>query len=114
MDIIVYDKWYDKNDAIEHFLDVFYSKNLTFLASDLLDKGVELNDLQQSLKKAIIAAKTLDLNISHHFKPVYTHKNNLLLKDFKLSKLGFVLVMLNANPNNVLIANLQLALAKMF
>jgi hypothetical protein len=114
MGIVVYQKWYNKGDAIEHFIDMFYTKNLTFLASDLLDKGVELKDLNKSLNKAMTAAKTLDLEISHHFKPIYTQKNNHILEDFKLSKIGFVLVMINCNPKNKLIANLQLSLAKMF
>ncbi|MEW4923794.1 hypothetical protein [Algibacter sp. 2305UL17-15] len=112
MEIIVYQKKYETANAIKHFMDMFYGKEMTYLASNLLNKDFDLEDINGAIKKAIVATETLHLEVSQHFRSLYTHREGQLVKDCKLSKLGFALVVLNANPKNKYVANLQLALAE--
>ncbi|TNJ41905.1 hypothetical protein KFZ70_02775 [Tamlana fucoidanivorans] len=113
MNIILYNKSYTQ-PSIHSFLDALYSNNMPYLASDLLEKGLLVSDITQGIKKALMVMRRLSLDVDQHFKPFYSQHNDGLMKDCKLSKLGYALVLLNLNANNAYIANLQLTIADYF
>lgn len=99
---------YASNDSLDQFLDVLFYREMKYFASDLLEKGLSPEEIQQAVNRAMLAGKTAGLVIRQHFTIVYTQFQGGLLKDCKLSKLGYALVLLNARPSSPVVANWQL------
>lgn len=114
MDVIVYHNAYDANDSLEQFLDVLFYQEMHYLASDLLDKGLSPDDINQAINRAMLAAKTAGVELRQHFIPIYTDIKGSLVKDCKMSKLGYGLLLLNANTANPMVANWQRQLLEHF
>ena len=111
MSIIVYHKEYNASQSFENFLDLLYARQMRYLASDLLNEGLSPADIQTAIRRAITAGKNSGLNIRRHFAPFYTEKNGVLISDCKLSRLGYALVLLNADPEAPNVARWQVKVA---
>lgn len=107
-DVILFQDRYDSNDSFDQFLEVLFYREMKYFASDLLKKGLNLEDIQEAVSRAILVGKTAGLDIRQHFSLVYTPFQGGLMKDCKLSKLGYAMVLLNARVSNPAIANWQM------
>lgn len=114
MEIIVYHDRYYSEDSLEEFLDVLFYRGMDYFASDLLDKGLTPKDLSEAIKRSMLAGKTAGLELRRHFIPVYTQFEGALVKDCKLSKLGYALLLMNANVANPVVANWQVQVLERF
>ncbi|EPR66345.1 hypothetical protein ADICYQ_4479 [Cyclobacterium qasimii M12-11B] len=70
-----------------------------FLASDLLYKGLSPQQIHDAVVKAMKVAKSSKMNIREHFKPVFSSIDKEVISDCKLSRLGYGLVLMNAETN---------------
>ena len=112
MNIIVYQKKFAPSNFSDEFLDNYFSAQMKYLASDLLDKGLSPGDITIAIQEAISCGQTAGLNIRQHFYPLYTYRKGSLVKDCKLSELGYGLVLLNANVKFPIVANWQIKLVE--
>ena len=109
--MIIFQKQYPNNDAVQGFINSVYQKSMTYLASDLLEKNVRPEDIKLAVKKAILSIEKAGINSKKHFLPVISVKNGESFLDCRLSKLGYSLVLLNAEPKSEYIANFQVKVA---
>ena len=110
MNITIYSKPFH-NDGFEKFLESVYERELKFLASELSWFGLSYSDdLTKAIERAIKICHAAHVSIKQNFKPVYICDNGQLICDWRLSTLGKKLVLLNANPANPIVANLQIQL----
>lgn len=114
MEIIVHHNDFTINSSLDNFLDLLFTSQMKYLASDLLKEGLSPTDIQRAIKRAITIGDTSGLEIRQHFTPIYTQINGELVKDCKASKLGYAMILLNARPDNVIVSNWQLKLLNNF
>jgi hypothetical protein len=111
MEVIVFQRQYSNSDAVQGFINSVYQKGMTRLASDLLANNVHPDDIKLAVKKAILSIEKAGINSKKHFQPVISVKNGESFLDCRLSKLGYSLVLLNAEPKSEYIANFQVKVA---
>ncbi len=99
--------------VLDDFLQTFYSRQLNFLASDLLDKDYSPEDIVVALKKAMKICRKAGMDVDQHFMPLYTGRDGTSICDCKLSLVGYRLLLLNANPDNPATAAFQMKLLKL-
>ncbi len=114
MEVVIYRHKSDLQESLDNFLDQYFSSQLKFFASDLLDEGLTPYAISEAIDRAIVAAKTSGLEIRAHFIPLYTQSNGRLVKDCKLSHLGYALVLLNADVQVPIVAKWQVKLLQDF
>ncbi|WP_281542232.1 hypothetical protein [Maribacter aestuarii] len=95
-------------DSIENFMDFYYSLRLRFLASDLLYKGLTPKQISDAVLKAVNVGKSSGMNIRAHFKPVFSSIEKEIITDCKLSRLGYGLVLMNAETKLSVVGKWQL------
>lgn len=109
MDLLIYKQEYDLADSIDNFLDFYYNIQMPYLASDLLNKGLWPEQISDAVLKAMKIGKSSGIEIRKHFMPVFTEINKEVISDCKLSKLGYGLVLLNANPDLSIVGEWQVS-----
>ncbi|MFD1553361.1 hypothetical protein DNU06_06765 [Putridiphycobacter roseus] len=114
MELLIYRKEYDRSDAMDSFFDSYYSLGMKFLASDLLDQGLAPAQISAAIIKAMKVTRSSGLEIRQHFKPVFSYRNNELIRDCKLSKMGYGLVILNADIDLSIVGKLQVSMMNRF
>ncbi|AUC84645.1 hypothetical protein CW731_04735 [Polaribacter sp. ALD11] len=80
---------------------------MKYLASDLLKKGLSPKQISDAVATAVKIASSSDIDTKMHFRPVYSAINQEIIRDCKLSQLGYGLVLMNANPNVSTVGNFQ-------
>jgi len=100
MEVIIYQKNYNRNESIERFFDLLYSNEMNHFASDLLHEGLSIDDIQNAINRAVLVGISSGLNIRKHFAPMYTKVNQQIFRDCKLTKVGYALVLINARPDS--------------
>lgn len=93
---------------IKEFVNSYYANSLKYRASDLLKIGLSSNDLQIAIRKALTVCRTAGHSVNRHFLPIYISNANGMIRDCKLSKLGYMLVIVNAKIQNTSVANFQM------
>jgi hypothetical protein len=114
MDLIVFQREAPANRSFEEFLDSLRSRNLTFLASSMLEEGLGPADIVEAVKRATTVCHSAGVPVEEHFKPVYTSYRNSLIRDCKLSKFGYLLTLINARPDRRITAHWQTKLLEDF
>ncbi|MGO3719876.1 MAG: hypothetical protein ACTJGD_11125 [Mesonia hippocampi] len=114
MEISIYKSSYHPVDSIEAFFSLYFSLQMNYLASDLLEQGLSAKQIADAVAKAIQVAKSSELEIREHFMPVFSERNKAIINDCKLSKMGYGLVVLNADSNHALVSKLQVSIMKNF
>jgi len=114
MKVITYHEEYDLPAPLEDFLALLFGQQLTYFASDLLSHGLSPSAVTEAVRKAMLAARAANLNLREHFQLMYTASQDKLIRDCKLSNLGYALVLLNADVKNTTVANWQVKLVMQF
>lgn len=107
MDLIVFQRETPSNRSFEDFLDSLRSRNLTYLASSMLEEGLEPADIVEAVKRATTVCHSAGMPVEDHFKPVYSSFRGTLVRDCKLSKFGYLLTLINARPDRQVTAQWQ-------
>jgi hypothetical protein len=97
MELTIYSQSYSTSSSIKTFLGFYYSLNMKHLASDLLKEGLSPRQISDAVVAAIKVANTAEIDVKEHFMPIYIAINQEVIKDCKLSNLGYGLVLLNAD-----------------
>jgi hypothetical protein len=114
MELIIYTGERETSDTIQNFMDFYYGLKMKYLASDLLKKGLSLEQISDALKLAVKVASSSGVGVYKHFMPIYSSINREIIKDCKLSTLGYGLVLMNANPNLSVVGDFQVNILKDF
>ncbi len=114
MELLIYREEYDLADSIQNFLHFYYSLSMNYLASDLLHKGLSPNHITSAVLRAIKIVESSGIEVHRHFMPVFTQVNKEIIQDCKLSKLGYGLVLMNANPKLPVVGEWQIKVLKGF
>jgi hypothetical protein len=113
MHLALYQK-YDLEESLENFLNLHYGGQMKYFASDLLDNGLSPQAITNAVRRAMLAARSAGLNVREHFFLVYTERNGEVMRDCKLSQMGYALVMLNADVRNDNVAKWQVKILEYF
>lgn len=114
MEIVIFQQEKNLEESLGDFRDLYYSRRMKYFASDLLNEGLSLAEIHMAVQKAMATCKTAEMEIRQHFIPVYTQVNGNLLNDCKLSRLGYGLVLLNAETHNPIAARWQIKVMRDF
>ncbi|MEZ7505558.1 hypothetical protein [Flavobacterium sp. Arc2] len=112
MELILFEKGYKVNNNIHNFMNFYYTINMKHLASDLLDKGLSPDQIANAFTAAIKVANASGIQVQKHFKPVYSAITREIIQDCKLSKLGYGLVLMNADSNLSTVGAFQIDVLK--
>ena len=93
---------------LDEFVEQYHSRGLTYLASDLILRGVEPGSIVASIRTSIEMAGAGGIDPARHFKPVYSYSKGILYRDCKLSLTGWNLVLLNLRPEDPATARIKL------
>lgn len=107
MEIALFTGQHKTADSIASFMDFYYSLRMKHLASDLLEKGLSPEQINNAVARAISVAKSSKLDIRQHFMPVFSGMNSEIVKDCKLSRLGYGLALMNADIELSLVGDFQ-------
>ncbi len=107
MQLSIYKPAINTADSIANFMDFYYSLHMHLLASDLLHQGLSPKQISDAVVRAINIAKSSGMNIREHFNPIYSGIGKEVFSDCKLSRLGYGLVLMNAETNLSAVAKWQ-------
>ena len=114
MELVIYSERYYVADAVQNFMDFYYAINMKYLASDLLDKGLSPKQITAAVAMAIKVANSSGIENYKHFMPVFSGINHEILQDCKLSDLGYLLVLINADVNLPIVGKFQVDVLKKY
>ncbi|WP_230407019.1 hypothetical protein [Pontibacter cellulosilyticus] len=102
------------NSPLEQFIDSLADQNLTYYASDLLHlTGCEsMDELGTALRRATEVCTCMHIPLRENFKVVFRPQNGELVQDWRLSPMAYMLMVLNSNSQNDLVAHLQVEMVK--
>jgi hypothetical protein len=104
----------EENQFLARLRQGIEESKLIYTASQLEDM-LQLENPEEiywAIQKAITVFKTLNLNSKKHFKQVYCAQNNTISIDWKLSRLGYLLVLINCDSEHPLVAKAQIELIR--
>ncbi len=107
MELIIYSPREEESSTFSDFLDGLRSRQLTYLASGLIEEGLGPRDIVEAVRRATTACRTAGLEVNEHFKPVYSSYRGSLVRDCKLSRFGYYLTIINARPDSEMTAHWQ-------
>ena len=107
MQLIIYGRNDEPYESLEAYLDALRSSKMTFLASSLLEEGLSPSDIMEALRRATTACRTAGLQVEDHFKPVYSSYRGSLVRDCKLTRTGYLFMVINAPADSPCAANWQ-------
>lgn len=104
-----------RNEILAKFIEALNEKDIRYYLSDYFSNQ-ELNSgmINDAIKRATNACHASGIPVHKHFKKIYRFRNESISVDWRLSRLGFYLAMINANPLNPKVAALQTSLYNYF
>lgn len=114
MELRLYTQGYETFDTIHNFMDLYYSINMKYLASDLLDKGLSPQQITDAVAMAIRVARSSGIKVHKHFLPVFSGIGHGIIQDCRLSHLGYGLVLMNADASLSAVGDFQVSLLRGF
>jgi len=114
MDLVLFHNKYGEEEPLNNFRDIYFGRQMKYLASDLLNEGLSPSDIRSAVQKAMKVCGTAEIEFRKHFIPIYTQIDGMLINDCKLSLLGYGLVLLNAEVYHPNTAKLQIRVMKDF
>ncbi|MBB6610212.1 hypothetical protein H7F15_04100 [Pontibacter sp. Tf4] len=103
-----------EHDRISSFLDSLAERNLTYYASDLLSRHAcqNLSELDQAVKRTTEVCTCMRLPLRENIKAVYRSRGGQVIRDWRLSPMAYMLLLINADTSNEVVAQLQAELIK--
>lgn len=99
------------NNAINDFLDTFHATELRCYASEfVMDFDLEEVAINEAIERAVLVCRSSHIPPYRHFRKVYRFVDGVIIKDWRLSPYACFLVLVNADPNNPMIAKFQSSL----
>ena len=90
--------------------DLFFRQQCTHSVSQILQQGIIVaDDPEQAVTRAIKACALAGLPVHRHFQSIYVCAGETQ-KDWLVSDLAFQLIVLNANADDPIIAQMQVEL----
>ena len=114
MNMIVYQEVYELEESLDNFLDLLFSEQMGYFASDLLKNDLTPTEITDAVRKAMTAAKSAGLNLRRHFHLRYSDYRGALIKDCKLSRFAYALVLLNLDVRKPFVAKWQVKVLERF
>jgi len=114
MNVVIFQTQNEEQESLADFRDLYFNSQMKYFASDLLHEGLSPTAIRDAVQKAIRVCTISDLEVRAHFQPVFTEMEGTIIRDCKLSKLGYGLVMLNAEETIPIIAQWQLKVIRNF
>jgi len=102
--------------SLAEFMEAIADNELIFRASTLNEIFHDQDEISKALNRAMCICNNCGLPIREHFKAIYMADYSIrsIKLDWKLSKLAYVLSVLNGNPENPIVGQLQIELLKQF
>lgn len=100
------------SSGLDGFLDTIFGTQMKFFASDLLSQGLSTEEIMEAVKRAVAAARTSGVPVRQHFQLLYTQTRDGMVRDCKLTRFGYALTLLNAEPSARVVADFQLKLLR--
>ena len=99
---------------LDDFIDSLADRQLTCYASDLLEqRGCEnMGELGQAVKRATEVCHSMHLPLQENFKVVFRSVNGNVVQDWRLSPMAYLLMVLNADPHNEMVARTQVEMVR--
>jgi hypothetical protein len=101
------------NDYSSVVEDAMNDQNLIFTGNSLRDIGfASYTEIEDAVQRARSVCTCSGLPVQQHFKTIFISDDDhhTVERDWKLSRLGFTLSILNGSPDNPLVARLQMAI----
>ena len=104
-----------KNSAfIDDFMNSLSERNLSIYATDLLEcRGCSsMAELSEAVRKATEVCTCMHLPLQENFKVVFRSRNGEVMQDWRLSPMAYMLLAINSDTSNQVVAKLQVELIK--
>jgi hypothetical protein len=101
-------------DAVE---DAIHEQLLTFNTRSLVDIGFDpCDEICSAVERAMQVCNYNGLPVNDHFKPIFVSDNDAhtVRKEWRLSRLAYMLVMLNGASHNPMAGRLQYEVLKVY
>ncbi len=101
-------------DAVE---EAIHEQSLMYTTRSLVDIGFDpCEEICSAVERAMQVCNYNGLPLIDHFKPIYVSDNDAhtVHKEWKLSRLAYMLVMLNGASNNPMAGRLQYEVLKVY
>ena len=107
-EVLIYHDQYDVEDSFDYFQSLMFGSQLKYLASDLLNEGLTMEDVEEAIHRAMLMSRSAGMNLRKHFMPIYVDRGGAILRDCKTSRLGLAMILLNTNPEVAIAGKFQL------
>lgn len=72
----------------------------------------DADEVDQAIQKSIRIFQQLNITVSPHFQQVYCAHSNCIRIDWRLSSFAYLLVLINCNSDNFMVAKAQIELIR--
>lgn len=89
-------------DGLKRFLELLTIRKCTYYASDFL--GAEIgnpSEIEEPVQRTLEVFKTLEVPTEEHFYMVYRSGSGSIYKDWKISGLACVYMLMNGDPTDL-------------
>ena len=89
--------------VIKNFSDLIRTRKCVYYASDFLQLDVHKHsaEVEDSVQRTLEVFKTLDVSTEEHFFVVYRCDSNIVYKDWRLSELACLYMMVDGDPTDL-------------
>lgn len=97
-----------RDKAIGLFIDQVHRNRQCYWASDLVSNGLTSDEICRAIQRALDSCKRSGMDVDLHFQLKHFGSEECSsFNDCKLSRFGYLLTVINANPNNEYVAQFQ-------
>lgn len=107
----------DESEVINMLEDAIFDADLKYTCKDLYAAGIETErELRVAILKSIQVIKQAGLSPQQHFKHLYVTniETGKTFNDWRISKMGLLLVLMHASGNNQLLNKWKIEIARKF
>ena len=114
MEIVKYSALED--DIVHILAEAIYDSELIYTCNDLFVSGIESEaEMKSAISKSIQVIKQAGLLPQHHFKHYFVTStiSGEVYTDWRISKMGFLLILMHATGNNPLINKWKIEMVRL-
>lgn len=108
---------FEDNSANNVFVDNILESELKYSCKDLYKAGIDNEaEMKNAILKGIQTIKQAGLIPQYHFKHIFVTsiETGKVYNDWRMSRIGFLLSIMNASGNNPTLNNMKIEIAKCF